>query len=103
MSARVGRYRGDRGPGRYRRRAPLYVHHPLWVRWTAEMDALLGTATDADVAQELGIGARSVWKRRVKLGVSAHGGSRRRLARWKNGNGYIFLSLGDDHSMAAMA
>ena len=37
------------------------------------MDALLGTAPDPEVAAALGLSAKQVYKRRKKIGVSAHG------------------------------
>lgn len=41
-------------------------------RWTAADDALLGTATDAEVAKRIGITMLSVFKRRQKLGIPPH-------------------------------
>lgn len=38
-------------------------------RWTKATDALLGTATDAEIARRIGVTILSVLKRRRKLGI----------------------------------
>ncbi len=40
--------------------------------WSAEDDALLGTDTDAAIAERLGRNMRTVQKRRQALGIVAH-------------------------------
>ena len=45
--------------------------------WTAQMDALLGTLTDREVGQKLGIHQASVRKRRMKLGIAPERGGYR--------------------------
>ena len=42
-------------------------------RWTPAMDAMLGTAPDPEVAAILGLARRQVYRRRRRLGISAHG------------------------------
>ncbi len=51
--------------------------------WTPERDALLGTATDREVARRLGVTAVTVWYRRQALGIAAasRGYERRRWTR----------------------
>ena len=40
-------------------------------KWTPELDAALGTKTDAEIASELGVTRQAVHLRRVKLGIKA--------------------------------
>jgi hypothetical protein len=49
--------------------------------WTPERDALLGTATDREIARRLGVTAVTVWYRRHALGIAAAGRGRERR-RW---------------------
>ncbi len=39
------------------------------VNWTPELDALLGTMPDVELAEQLGVNRHVVFKRRVKLGL----------------------------------
>jgi DNA-binding CsgD family transcriptional regulator len=70
---------------RQRRGIKAFVPRGPLVDWTPEMDALVGTATDAAVAAALGIGSGgSVAHRRHVLGIPAvgPGGPRPRPMRW---------------------
>lgn len=46
------------------------------VKWTSEMDALLGTAPDGVVGQRIGLARKTVMKRRHDLGVAPYSRSR---------------------------
>jgi hypothetical protein len=52
--------------------------HPESKFWTAQEDALLGTATDAQVARAIGRSWRAVESRRRKLGIRAFRSQRKR-------------------------
>ena len=60
---------------RRRLRIPSYIRHkphaPRWA-WTAEEDRLLGTMSDAALAERLGCLLLVVFRRRRKLGIPAH-------------------------------
>lgn len=43
-----------------------------WIQWTPEMDALIGTASDAKVGKALGLTEPNVRRRRVKLGLPSY-------------------------------
>ena len=53
---------------------------PGWRFFTPEEDALLGTASDAEIAKRLGRHPASVQSRRLKLGILK--GKSRKLRRW---------------------
>lgn len=44
--------------------------------WSAEEDALLGTATDSEIAERLGRTMHGVQKRRQMMGIPAHRASK---------------------------
>lgn len=43
------------------------------INWTPEMDALLGTMTDNNLAEKIGCHNSTVWKRREQLAICAYG------------------------------
>lgn len=63
---------------RYRRDIAPFVSQRGPIEWTDAMEALLGEATDREVAAELGIPARSVTYRRHLLGICPYQRYRRR-------------------------
>lgn len=45
---------------------------PKGTEWTAEMDAVLGTMTDREAAQKLGLCLETVRRRRLAMAVPTH-------------------------------
>jgi hypothetical protein len=50
--------------------------------WTAKEMALLGTQTDKEVAQQIGVSPATVYVKRSKLGIPAHNGRPHFMCRW---------------------
>lgn len=70
--------------------------------WTPEEDAYLGLDTDAEVARALGKTAKSVNKRRTRLGIPAARG-RMVETRVEEKSGYISIGLRDDDPLRQFA
>lgn len=42
-------------------------------KWTPEMDAIIGTASDKDISEQIGVSAVAIGMRRAKLGIPSYG------------------------------